>query len=162
MLLLAAAGFVVLALRTRHALVTLLVAFGPYLIFDLLFQETITTRYALPLVIPMAFLAVRGAAVLPRPAAIGVTCALIAGGAYISDGAMYGFATMDAPAFRMLADMQVAVKPDGAALPTTPVLAMHRRELLRHAAAVRSGWVTGCRRSHSASPRRPSTSGSRW
>ena len=35
------------------ALVTLLVAFGPYLVFDLLFQETITTRYALPLVIPV-------------------------------------------------------------------------------------------------------------
>jgi len=126
-LLLAAAGVVVLALRARRTLVTLLVAFGPYLVFDLLFQETITTRYALPLVIPIAFLAVRGAAALPRPAAIGLALGLIVGGAIISDGAMYGFATMDAPASRMLADMQLAVKPDGAALPTTPVLAMHRR-----------------------------------
>ena len=28
--------------------------------FDLLFQETVTTRYALPLVVPVAYLAVRG------------------------------------------------------------------------------------------------------
>jgi len=126
-LVLATGGFIVLALRARRTLVTLLVAFGPYLVFDLLFQETITTRYALPLVVPMAFLAVRGASALPRPAAIGLALAMIVGGAYISDRAMYGFATMDAPAFRMLSDMQLAVKPEGAALPTTPVLAMHRR-----------------------------------
>lgn len=127
-LLLACVGFVVLAMRSRRTLVTLLAAFGPYLVFDLLFQETITTRYALPLVIPMALLAVRGASVLPRPAAVGLALALVAGGAYISDRAMYGFATADAPAFRLLADMQAAAKPDGAPLSTTPVLAMHRRE----------------------------------
>ncbi len=126
-LVLAAGGVIVLALRARRTLVTLLVAFGPYLVFDLLFQETITTRYALPLVVPMAFLAVRGAAALPRPAAIGLALAMVVGGAYISDRAMYGFATADAPAFRMLSDMHVAVTPEGAALPTTPVLAMHRR-----------------------------------
>ncbi len=126
-LLLAAGGVVVLALRERRTLATLLVAFGPYLVFDLLFQETVTTRYALPLVVPMAFLAVRGAAALPRPAGVGLALVLIVGGASISDSAMYGFATADAPAFRMLSDMHVAVQPDGAVLPTTPVLAMHRR-----------------------------------
>ena len=40
----------------------LAVAFGPYLVFDLLFQETFTSRYALPLVVPIAYLARRGAA----------------------------------------------------------------------------------------------------
>lgn len=126
-LALAAVGFVLLLMRGRRTLTTLLVAFGPYLVFDLLFQETITTRYALPLVVPMAYLAVRGASALPRPAGIALALGIVIGGAYISDRAMYGFATMDAPAFRMLADMRAAVRPEGAALPTTPVLAMHRR-----------------------------------
>ena len=48
------------------SLLTLAVAFGPYVVFDLLFQETITTRYALPLVVPVGYLAVRGASALPR------------------------------------------------------------------------------------------------
>ena len=39
----------------RVAAATLAAAFGPYLIFDMLFQETVTTRYALPLVVPVAF-----------------------------------------------------------------------------------------------------------
>ena len=46
---------------SRVALVRLLVAFGPYAIVHLLFQETTTMRYALPLVIPMAYLIVSGA-----------------------------------------------------------------------------------------------------
>ena len=30
--------------------IALVVAFGPYAVFHLLFQETVTTRYAVPLV----------------------------------------------------------------------------------------------------------------
>ena len=37
-------------------LVWLVAAFGPYFAFDLLFQEMVTTRYALPLVVPWRFL----------------------------------------------------------------------------------------------------------
>ena len=36
--------------RERRALLVLLVAFGPYTLFHLLFQETLTVRYALPIV----------------------------------------------------------------------------------------------------------------
>lgn len=127
-LVLAAAGFVVMAMRTRSALATLLVAYGPYLVFDLLFQETITTRYALPLVIPMGYLAVRGASLLPASLPAVLSLALVAGSAYVNDRAMAGFTSMDAPAFRLLEDMHVAATPEGAAVPTTPVLAMHRKE----------------------------------
>ena len=42
-------------------LIRLAVAFGPYAVFHLVFQETTTMRYALPLVVPMAYLVVRGA-----------------------------------------------------------------------------------------------------
>ena len=33
----------------------LAIAFGPYFVFDLLFQESITTRYALPAIVPGVF-----------------------------------------------------------------------------------------------------------
>ena len=42
--------------RDRAAFVWLAVAFGPYAVFHLLFHETVTVRYALPLVLPAAFL----------------------------------------------------------------------------------------------------------
>ena len=61
-------GLAILAFRDRQALVTLALAFGPYLVFHMLFQETATTRYALPLVVPVAFAAVRGALGRFRPA----------------------------------------------------------------------------------------------
>ena len=43
-------------------LLILSVAYGPYALFHLLFQETPMIRYALPLVPPVAFLAVCGIA----------------------------------------------------------------------------------------------------
>ena len=56
----AAIGAAVLAWRGRRALMVIIVAFAPYAVFHLLFQETVTTRYALPLVPPLAYVAVRG------------------------------------------------------------------------------------------------------
>ncbi len=56
----AAIGAAVLLWRGRRALLAIIIAFVPYAIFHLLFQETVTTRYALPLVPAVAYLAVRG------------------------------------------------------------------------------------------------------
>jgi hypothetical protein len=56
----AAIGAAAVLWKRRRALVALVAAFGPYLIFHLLFQETVTTRYALPLVVPVAYLATCG------------------------------------------------------------------------------------------------------
>ena len=57
----AAAGTVIAALRTPKQLVLLALVFGPYAVFHLLLQETLTMRYALPLVPPVAYLFVRAA-----------------------------------------------------------------------------------------------------
>ena len=54
-------GLLWTAWRTPRTLAVVLIAFGPYAVFHLLFQETTTLRYALPLVIPMAYLVVRAA-----------------------------------------------------------------------------------------------------
>ncbi|AMY07480.1 hypothetical protein LuPra_00653 [Luteitalea pratensis] len=77
MLVLAAAG--VPALRRRATLATWLgLGYGPYLVYHLLFHETETTRYALPLVVPVATLVVVGLARwTPR---VAVPAALVACG----------------------------------------------------------------------------------
>lgn len=54
----AACGAARMLLRRPAAFVILAVGFIPYAVFHLLFQETLTTRYALPLVVPVGVLAV--------------------------------------------------------------------------------------------------------
>ena len=56
----AVAGAIVMAVRERTGFALLLLAFGPYAAFHLLFQETITVRYALPTLPLVTFLAARG------------------------------------------------------------------------------------------------------
>lgn len=114
------------SLKARRALVTLAVAFGPYLIFDLLFQETITTRYALPLVVPVAYFATGGMFVAPKRLALTLGAAVVAFNAAITTMSLHAYSGAEAPAFRMLADMHRADAARSGA--TTPVLAMHRRQ----------------------------------
>lgn len=79
-LLLACGGAVVLARRGRRALLLLAAGFVPYGLFHLLFQETAHVRYALPLVVPVGYLAIvwiRRAIprfVVPVTAALSVAC----------------------------------------------------------------------------------------
>ncbi len=135
--LLAAAGLLVLFREHRAGLVTLTALFAPYLVFHLVFQETATTRYALPLVVPVAYLAVVGLWAIPGPrhgwlrvdglrvASVVILAAPLLVG---SQEALSGYASAEAPAFRMLADMTRARASDGPG--QAPVLAMHRRAAL--------------------------------
>ena len=127
-LALAVAGLRWAARHDRLLLVYLALAFGPYLIFDIVFQETVTTRYALPLVVPVAVLAGLGAVAIPWRAGQVAGVVLLLACARVSDAAASGYAAAPAPAVRMLADMARASRPDGAVAPLSPVLAMHRRE----------------------------------
>ena len=126
-LVLALVGAVRLSRVARPMLATILVAFGPYFVFDLLFQETVTTRYALPLVVPLAYLAVRGASLLGTAPASVLIGGLAAFNAHIGGSSLAAYARQEAPVFRMLDDMRTS-----AALPGNPplgaVLVMHRRE----------------------------------
>jgi hypothetical protein len=108
----------------RHALIVLAAAFGPYLAFDLLFQETFTSRYALPLVVPMAYLAVSGMRLLPWDIGLALAVAIAMFDAHVGGTSIAAYARAKAPAFRLLDDMR------GAALSTaqSPVLALDRRE----------------------------------
>ncbi len=111
----------------RDALTTLAVAFVPYFAFDLLFQETFTTRYALPIVVPVSFLAVRGLGAGPVVPRIGV--AITAWSIAIATLETRAYAYAPAPAFRMLEAMRVEAASIRSGGPM-PVLAAHRREEL--------------------------------
>jgi hypothetical protein len=128
-LILAAFGVARTWREARSALWTLAAAFVPYLCFDLVFQETFTTRYALPLVVPIAYLAVRGLAAIRRPQALALGAGLVAVNLALAASHVRSYSRAGAPAFRMLGDMHASQST--ASLPRTPlapVLAMHRRE----------------------------------
>jgi len=115
-----------LARDNRQALRALAAAFLPYFFFDLLFQETVTTRYALPLVVPVAFLAARGLAAAGPVAGPILAAVVIAFDAHVGGSSLAAYAGAKAPAFRMLDDMESEVVRGEQA----PLLAMDRREQL--------------------------------
>jgi hypothetical protein len=123
MLALAVAGVAVLVRRNRGALFALATAFGPYLLFDLLFQETFTGRYALPGVIPMAFLATAALQGLPWRSGLAVAVVVSIFDGHVSGTSVAAFAREKAPAFRLIDDMRSAAQT----APEPPVLAMDRR-----------------------------------
>ena len=135
MVVLAAVGAARLLWRDWPALVLCAMAFVPYAIFHLLFHETATMRYAMPLIVPIAFLAAMAAEAAGRrtltvAGAIAVIVSLVvtvpAARAYSRDGS---------PAFRVFAELPFAIarNPPPAAVPAptsmlravTPALGMH-------------------------------------
>jgi hypothetical protein len=103
----AAIGFVVAARRAPRALALLAVSFGPYVLFHLLFQETLHVRYALPAVPALAWLAVNGLWVTGRVAPV-LTGVLCLSAATTSVPMMTAYAREAHPAFRAIADMTAA------------------------------------------------------
>jgi hypothetical protein len=119
----AAVGAVVLVRQDRRALLLLAIAFGPYLVFDIVFQETFTVRYALPIVVPVAFLAASGMRTLPRQPALAAAVLTAMFGAHLGGRSVAAYARQPAPVFRMLADMRSRAETGDA-----PVLAPDRRQ----------------------------------
>jgi hypothetical protein len=102
---LAAIGFARIAWRAPWSAALILVAFVPYAVFHLAFQETITVRYALPLLPPVCYAAVAalewGVPMLLPAGAIAIAAAslwlaLLSSAIYARDGA---------PIFRLFDDM---------------------------------------------------------
>ncbi|MGE3706475.1 MAG: hypothetical protein AB7I13_14480 [Vicinamibacterales bacterium] len=112
--------------RRGPVLASLAAAFGPYAVFHLVFQETATTRYALPLVPPIAFLAAAGLSWLPRVTGATAAAAIAGAGVLVGGTTLRAYASSPPPAFRVLADMRTLA----ATQPAPPALAMHRRQEL--------------------------------
>ena len=99
----AAIGALVMLVREWRALLVLVVAFVPYLVFHLLFQETITVRYALPLLPAIAWLAARGIALAGRFTSI-VATPLVASALIVAVPGGVAYGRDPHPAFRAIAD----------------------------------------------------------
>ena len=101
----ATVGAVVMLLRRRRGLLVLVLAFAPYGIFHLGFQETVTTRYALPLIPPVAYLAVRGLLLLGRVAGRGAIVILSLVSLALTAQVATSYSRVGSPTTRALADL---------------------------------------------------------
>ena len=118
-LLLAIVGTVRLVRGGRRILAAMSLVFWPYLVFHLTFHETVTLRYALPLVVPVAGLAVIGLSLAgTRVAVIGGTAAAV-WSLIVIQPRLLAYANDGAPVFRAFQDMQTALPA------TTPAPDVH-------------------------------------
>jgi hypothetical protein len=102
---LAAAGALRLAWRSPRAALAIAVAFGPYALFHLLFQETATTRYAVPLVPIVAYAALAALEGLPARAMQAAAAGIAALSLVVAVPASIHYAREGAPIFRTFDDM---------------------------------------------------------
>jgi hypothetical protein len=110
--LLALVGLLIALLRQRRALLLIALAFGPYAVFHVLFQETIHVRYAMPLLPAMVWLAAyaasgagRIAPALNTPIVVGTNVAIVAAALWFSLPVGVTYARESHPAFRAIAAM---------------------------------------------------------
>jgi Protein of unknown function (DUF2723) len=103
--LLAAVGAARIAWRAPGVLLSIVAVFGPYAVFHLLFQETATTRYALPLVPVIAYAAVAAVEGLPARALPVAAIGLAAISLMQAIPASVHYARDGAPVFRAFDDM---------------------------------------------------------
>jgi hypothetical protein len=119
---LAMAGAALLAVRSPRVLGLVALTFGPYAIFHLLFQETFTTRYALPLIPLVAYLAAVTLAEAPVVYAWSGGAAIAVASVMLALPATVAYGREASPVFSMLAEIGM-LRDRGA----QPVVAMHRR-----------------------------------
>jgi Protein of unknown function (DUF2723) len=98
-----AIGVLVSLLREPRALLALVVAFAPYFVFHLLFQQLDTTRYALPIVVPVVWLAARSFALAGRFASL-VAVPFVAAALIVAVPGGVAYGRDPHPAFRAIAD----------------------------------------------------------
>ncbi len=123
-------GVIAAAIRTPRAAAVMVFAFVPYLVYHLLFQETLTVRYALPLVPLVVWFASRGATLgtrRPIVAALLVASALVVA---LSGGVAYGREAH--PAYRALDD---ALKTAGTDTPARVFAHFGLRRSVQHGGA---------------------------
>jgi hypothetical protein len=105
---LAGVGVIWLAWRSRPVLVLMAVAFLPYGVFHLAFQETETIRYSLPLVVPVAALAVVALSVLRRLVALTASVLLVLVSVVVAQPALTAYGRDGAPIFRAFMDLDAS------------------------------------------------------
>lgn len=110
---LAALGSLRIAWRSVPAALLLLIAFAPYAVFHLLFHETVTTRYALPLVPAIAYAAMAALEGLPGRAMVAAAVGVSVISLLTTVPAARRYARDGAPAFRAFDDMAATAHGGG-------------------------------------------------
>jgi hypothetical protein len=105
-LLAVASGVVAVMWRSVPAALVAGVLWMPYFVFHLLFQETVTVRYALPVVPLLAWLAAVGLSLLPRPVLAGAVVAFVATSVTQTTAALTSYHTDGSPIARAMAAME--------------------------------------------------------
>jgi hypothetical protein len=118
---LATCGGLVLLLRARSVALILITAALPYAVFHLAFHETFTTRYALPLIAPVAYLTVRGIDGMASRLMPVLVAMIAVAGLAATIPAQIAYADQGSPVFRAINDFEAA-KGVGA---RRPALGMH-------------------------------------
>ncbi len=118
---LALIGLVHLAWRRRTTFGLVVLAFAPYLVFHLAFHETETVRYALPLIVPVAGLAVHGLFLLPIRAAVVVAAIVAAASLVTAQQSLRSYGGSVLPTFLAFRDAQ----RDARSLPEAPLVVAH-------------------------------------
>lgn len=101
-LALAALGIVSLLMRDRRSFAAVTAIAVPYVIFHLLFQDTSFVRYALPLVPVVAFLAVRGVALVSAAAVPAVAAIVSIAAVAIASPVLVAYGATPSPTVRVL------------------------------------------------------------
>ncbi len=125
----AAAGVAMAAVRERSVLLVIAVGFVPYAVFHLLFQETHTNRYALPLIPPIALLFVLPLEYVSRRAVLPIAAGVATAGLIVAVPALQMYARAESPGFALIRDLHRTPRVN------ETVLAMHKRiasDLRRH------------------------------
>nr|MDQ3071536.1 hypothetical protein [Acidobacteriota bacterium] len=125
----AVAGILLTLRHERGVLKAMAVAYGPYLIFHLLFQETVTNRYALPLLVPIAMFFVVPFHYLSQRAVLPAAAGAATAGLIVAVPALHAYRQTESPGLGIIRALH--------RLPRTgeTVLAMHQRiadDLRRH------------------------------
>ena len=141
-------GGVVALGRSRRALLAMTCAYLPYALFHLAFHDTDYTRYAIPLIVPLVWLAVRALRVAgDRVAVIGTVAAAVLSIAIVARP-LAVYAGAPSPVTRMLRALQGAIASgDGASrvlMMNHPFAVAWRGEALpiaRVPTAIRKQWL---------------------
>lgn len=118
-IVLAVVGAVALLRRSGSAFTMLVIAALPYAAFHLTFQETFTTRYALPLVPVLGYLVVRGLSVAGERVMLGGMAALVVACLTVTMPAVAAYSSQGSPVARAVADVREGLarySPKGRAL----------------------------------------------
>jgi hypothetical protein len=121
-LALATLGVACLLLGHRRSLVPVVAMTAPYLVFHLLFQDTSFTRYSVPFVPVVAWLAVTGIFFIARPAVVPVAAVLTLAALLAGTRTLIGYRGTSAPAIQAVAALNTAVsrgKPGALAMHQT-------------------------------------------